>query len=93
MDRVRSPSPAAELLLECALAQTASRPTILVLDSLKRLKKFSHESSTSHKYDPARGTSSARISRLARGPKLREYSSAGRLRSPARRLRSDSSYS
>ena len=40
IDRVKSPSPTAELLLECALAQTTSRPTIVVLDSFKRLRKY-----------------------------------------------------
>ena len=40
IDRIRCPSPAAELLLECALAQTASRPHVLVIDSYQRLRKF-----------------------------------------------------
>ena len=40
VDRVNAPSPAAELLIEAALVQTTSRPTILVIDSYDRLKKF-----------------------------------------------------
>jgi len=39
IDRTSSKSPAAELLIEAAMVQTASRPTILVIDSLDRLKK------------------------------------------------------
>ena len=44
VDRVHSLSPAAELLIEAALARTAARPTILVVDSLDRLKSFTGES-------------------------------------------------
>ena len=40
VDRVSSVSPTAELILECALARTTSRPNVLVIDSLERLTAF-----------------------------------------------------
>ena len=40
VDRVHALSPAAELLLECALEQSPTTPTVLVLDSYKRLRHF-----------------------------------------------------
>jgi len=46
VDRINAKSPAAELLIEAALAQTSSRPTILVIDALDRLQNFKGESGT-----------------------------------------------
>ena len=40
IDRVNAKSPAAELLIEAAMAQTTARPTVLVVDSYTRLKNF-----------------------------------------------------
>jgi len=40
IDRVNSKSPAAELLIEAAMAQTTSKPKVVVIDSLSRLKNF-----------------------------------------------------
>ena len=40
VDRTSAKSPAAELLIEAAMAQTPSRPTVLCLDSMDRLKVF-----------------------------------------------------
>ena len=48
IDRTSAKSPAAELLLEAALAQTASRPTVLVIDTLERLGLFSSETTADH---------------------------------------------
>ena len=41
-----SPPRSSELLIEAALAQTSSRPTILVIDALDRLQNFKGESGT-----------------------------------------------
>lgn len=40
IDRTSAKSPAAEVLIEAALKQTTSRPTILVVDSYDRLRNF-----------------------------------------------------
>jgi len=40
VDRVRALAPAAELLLECALAQATATPNVLVIDSYQRLRKM-----------------------------------------------------
>ena len=40
VDRVNAKSPAAELLIEASMSQTTARPTILVVDAISRLKKF-----------------------------------------------------
>eukprot|EP00462_Mataza_sp_D1_P025043 CAMPEP_0175136710 /NCGR_PEP_ID=MMETSP0087-20121206/9427_1 /TAXON_ID=136419 /ORGANISM="Unknown Unknown, Strain D1" /LENGTH=869 /DNA_ID=CAMNT_0016419497 /DNA_START=108 /DNA_END=2717 /DNA_ORIENTATION=- len=41
VDRTRGSSPTAELLLELAIQRTKCQPTIIVIDSLQRMKKFS----------------------------------------------------
>ena len=46
VDRIRFIAPAAELLLECALEQTASRPPIVVIDSYQRLRQFQSDENT-----------------------------------------------
>ena len=56
VDRVRARAPAAELLLECALIKASAKPTILVIDSLQRLKKFAD--------DPVGSTHLADLERL-----------------------------
>ena len=43
IDRTSAKSPAAEVLIEAALKQTTSRPTILVVDSYDRLRNFKGE--------------------------------------------------
>ena len=43
VDRINAKSPAAELLIEAALKATASRPTIVVIDSTRRLHNFRGE--------------------------------------------------
>ena len=40
VDRTSAKSPAAELLIEAAMAQTTARPTVVVVDSIRRLKSF-----------------------------------------------------
>ena len=40
IDRVNAKSPAAELLIESAMAQTTARPTVIVIDSYTRLQNF-----------------------------------------------------
>ena len=48
VDRTTSKSPAAELLLEAALAQTTQRPTVLVIDRVERFHNFTSEQTTRH---------------------------------------------
>ena len=48
IDRTSTKSPAAELLLEAALAQTAARPTVLVIDTLERMSLFGSETTAAH---------------------------------------------
>lgn len=40
IDRINCKSPASDLLIETALTKTTSRPTIVVIDSPKRLQNF-----------------------------------------------------